>query len=555
VAGEALRPLILAAVGDRAVRIALDHDLRRRYQDRYSIASLSGEDALALLGDTRLRNHPVALVISHHDDPGLELLSRTRALHPSARCVLLTDIARHREAIAAINEGWVDHYIVEPWQPAEERLYPALDDLLGEWAGAGVPRFTGVRVVGHRWSPDAHQIRDFLARYQVPYQWLDVESEPEARRVLDAAGSNAEATGEVLPLVVLPDGTTLRHPSLVELATALDLTESVSVSSYDVVIVGAGPAGLAAAVYAASEGLHAVVIDREGPGGQAGLSARIENYLGFPSGISGSELAGRALIQARRFGAELIAPVWAARLEISDPYRIVHLEDGRRVSAEAVVIACGVAYRRLDVPGAERLTNRGIYYGASHADAPFCAGEHVAIVGGGNSAGQSALHFARYAKTVTLLVREDSLTRHMSAYLVERIQSHPGIAVRTSTEVVACEGGDYLECVVVRDNLSGDIDRLPVTLLFVFIGVEPSTDWLDGVLDRDDHGFLLTGVDLGPRSYRTAGGTERDPFTLETSVPGVFAAGDVRHHSLKRIASAVGEGSTAVAFVHQYLDR
>jgi thioredoxin reductase (NADPH) len=537
------------------VRRALDRDLPRRYAERYNVRVVDGPSAYDLLADARRRNLPVAMVLADQRDPGVDLLARTRTLHPEARCVLLTDIAHVDLAVTALDAGYADHHLVAPWDPPEERLYPALDDLLGEWAAGYRPPFQGVRVVGHRWAPDAHQIRDFFSRYQVPYQWLEVESAAEAQRVLDASGSNSEATGEVLPLVILPDGTVLRHPSLAQLADALGLVNRRVAHSFDVVIVGAGPAGLAAAVYAASEGLRAAVVDREGPGGQAALSARIENYLGFPAGVAGAELAARAFVQARRFGADLIAPIWAQRLMIGDHYRVVHLEDGRQLSAEAVVIACGIAYRRLDVPGAERLTNRGIFYGASMADAPFCAGEDVAIVGGGNSAGQAALHFAGYARSVTLLVRADSLSRGMSAYLVERIENHSGITVRTNTEVVACDGHDSLETVEVRDLSTGQTDTLHVSLLFIFIGAEPSTDWLAGVLERDEHGFLLTGIDLGGRSFPAPADGRRDPFRLETSAPGVFAAGDVRHRSLKRVASAVGEGSNAVAFVHQYLDR
>ena len=537
------------------MRRALDRDLPRRYSDRYSVRVVDGPAAYDLLADARRRNLPVAMVLAGQRDPGVDLLARTRTLHPEARCVLITDITHVDLAITALDAGYADHHLVAPWEPPEERLYPLLDDLLGEWAAGYRPAFQGVRVVGHRWSPDAHQIRDFFARYQVPYQWLEVDSEPEAQRVLDASGSNSEAKGDVLPLVILPEGAVLRHPSLAHLADALGLVNRSVAYSFDVVIVGAGPAGLAAAVYAASEGLRAAVVDREGPGGQAALSARIENYLGFPAGVAGSELAARAFVQARRFGAELIAPIWAQRLVVGEHYRVVHLDDGRQVSAEAMVIACGIAYRRLDVPGAERLTNHGIFYGASTADAPFCAGEHIAIAGGGNSAGQAALHFARYARSVTLVVRADSLARGMSAYLVERIENQPGITVRTSTEVVACHGRSSLEKVEVRDLTTGKTDTLHVSLLFVFIGAEPSTNWLAGVLERDRHGFLLTGHDLGERRFPAPADGRRDPFHLETSAPGIFAAGDVRHRSLKRVASAVGEGATAVAFVHQYLDR
>jgi thioredoxin reductase (NADPH) len=554
------RPILLGVADDPALLRLLESDLRRRYDHSHRVVTTASPDeAQAILRTARVRNDRVAMVLCDEriaSANAVELLGRARALHPEARTVLLTRYADVEQAIAAINTGNVDYYVLEPWQPAEEKLYPVLDDLLGAWARDAIPAFTGVRVVGHRWSPDSHQVRHFLARYQVPYQWLDVETEPEALRVLDATGNNAQATGAVLPLVVLPDGTVLEHPTPGDLAAALGLTHTPTTPSYDVVIVGAGPAGLAAAVYAASEGLRAVVVDREGPGGQAGLSARIENYLGFPSGISGAELARRALTQARRFGADFVAPVCAEALERNDPYRVVHLSDGARLSAEAMVLACGVAYRRLEVPGAEELTNNGIYYGASLADAPFCAGEHVAIVGGGNSAGQAALSFAPYAKSVTLLVLDDSLGRGMSAYLVERIEQHPGIAVRTCTEVVECWGaGGRLSGVAVRDNRTGAVERLEVTLLFVFIGAQPATEWLGDVVAKDDHGFLLTGTDLGDRGVPTASGGKRDVLTLETSVPGVFAAGDARHGSLKRVASAVGEGSTAVALVHRYLDR
>jgi thioredoxin reductase (NADPH) len=535
----------------------LHRDLSRRYSDAHVVACTeSSAEALGVLRNTRLRNQPVALVLCDVDMPegGAELLGRARALHPDTRALLLARYDRVDQAVAAIAAGDADDYVVKPWDPAEERLYPLLDDLLAVWAAGYLPVFTGVRVVGHRWSPDAHAIRDFLARYQVPYQWLDVESEPEAARVLDATGSNSEATGAVLPMVVLPDGMVLRNPSLPELARALRLSHTPATTSYDVVVVGAGPAGLAAAVYAASEGLRVAVIDRDGPGGQAGLSARIENYLGFPGGVAGGELARRAVTQARRFGADMISPVPAASLQVGDTYRQVALVDGETVAAEAVILACGVAFRRLDVPGAERLTNRGVYYGAGSADAPFCSGERVAIVGGGNSAGQSALNFARFASSVTLLVREDSLARDMSAYLVERIAGNPAISVRLCSEVAACEGDERLDAVRVRDNRSGNTERLEVSLLFVFIGNDPATSWLQGVLELDGGGFLLTGSDLGERAFPTASG-RRDPYSLETSAPGVFAAGDVRHGSMKRVAAAVGEGSTAVSYVHRYLDR
>jgi thioredoxin reductase (NADPH) len=424
--------------------------------------------------------------------------------------------------------------------------------------GRGTVRPHAVRVVGHRWGPESHEIRDLLARYQVPYDWLDVESHAEARRVLDECVGNdhPEQEAESLPLVILGDGTVLRHPSVEQLATALGLVRPPRTQSYDLVIVGAGPAGLAAAVYGACDGLRVVVVEGHAPGGQAAASARIENYLGFPSGLSGTDLTRRAVEQARRFGVEIVSLFGARSLEVRDTYRVAHLVDGRALSAEAVILACGGAYRRLDVPGAERLTNRGVYYGAGNADAPFCAGERVAIVGGGNSAGQAALNFVRYASGVDLLVRDDRLDRDMSAYLVDRIVKHRDIAVRLNTQVVRCEDEDegWLRAVDIYNAATGDAERLPVRLLFVFVGAQPHSEWLEGILECDDHGFLLTGPELPTRVFPATEGF-RDPYMLECSVPGVFAAGDVRARSTKRIAAAVGEGSMAVSFVHRYLDR
>jgi thioredoxin reductase (NADPH) len=561
VAAVASRPVILAVDDDPDVLRAVDRDLRRRYTDAYRVLRAgSGPEALETLREARTRNLPVALILSDQRMPGMDgvtMLGEARELYPDTKEVLLTAYADTDAAIAAINNVHLDYYILKPWDPPEERMYPILDDLLDDWNAGYTPAFTGVRIVGHRWAPDSHLARDFLARYQVPYQWLDVETNPEARRVLEAAGASAPEAldGSMLPLVVLPDGTTLGHPSVAELANALGLTTRPETPSYDVVIVGAGPAGLAAAVYAASEGLHVAVVESVAPGGQAGQSSRIENYLGFPSGLSGADLMRRALVQARRFGADVIAPVTVSSLEVCDPYRVIHLDGGDALTAQAVVVASGVTYHRLEVPGAVELTNAGVYYGATPADAVGCAGEEVAVVGGANSAGQAALHFARYASRVHMLVRAGSLGKGMSAYLVDRIENHPGITVRTTTEVVRCEGTDHLTGIEVRNNATSEAERLTVTSLFVFIGAGPSTEWLDGVLDRDDHGFLLTGSDLTDRSFPTAAGAQRDPYLLETSIAGVFAVGDVRHRSMKRVASAVGEGSTAVSFIHQYLER
>ena len=556
------RPVLLAVDDDPDVLRAVDRDLRRRYADRYRILRAGGgQEGLETLREARTRNLPVALIISDQRMPGMDgvsMLREARGLHPDAKVVLLTAYADTDAAIAAINQVRLDYYILKPWDPPEERMYPILDDLLDDWQAGYVAPFTGVRVVGHRWAPDSHVTRDFLARYQVPYQWLDIETDPEAQTVLDAAAAQEQAPPEdetrMLPVVLLPDGRALRDPSVTELAAALGLTTRVETRSYDVVIVGAGPAGLAAAVYAASEGLRAAIVEREAPGGQAGQSSRIENYLGFHSGLSGADLTRRALVQARRFGADLIAPAVVASLEVCDPYRVVHFDDGQSITAQAVVIASGVSYRKLDAPGVDALTNAGVYYGATPAEARACAGEEVAIVGGANSAGQAALNFARYASKVTMVVRAGELGKGMSAYLVDRIEQHPAITVLTGAQVQSCEGGERLAAVHVRDA-AGAVTRVPATSLFVFIGGDPCTGWREGSLDVDGRGFVLTGSDLTGRSFRTASGQERDPYLLETSVPGVFAAGDVRHRSMKRVASAVGEGSTAVSFIHQYLDR
>ena len=554
---DSLRPVILAVDDEPEVLASIARDLRARYSDRYRVMRAgSGAEALETLKEARTRNMPVALIISDQRMPeldGVSMIEQAKALHPDAKAVLLTAYADTDVAIKAINTVRLDFYIVKPWDPPEERLYPVLDDLLETWADGYVRPFTGVRVVGHRWAPDTHVTRDFLARYQVPYEFLDIETHAEARRVLQAVDGDGAA--EALPLVVLPGGATLRDPSVNELAEALGLRARPDTASYDVAIVGAGPAGLAAAVYAATEGLSAVVVERDAPGGQAGQSSLIENYLGFPAGLSGADLARRAAVQAKRFGTTVIAPASVASLEVCDPYRVLHLTDGEAIAAQAVVVASGVTYHRLAVPGAAELTNAGVYYGAGTADAPNCSGEDIAIVGGANSAGQAALNFAKFARKVTLLVRAASLGKGMSAYLVDRIEKHPVIEVRTDTEIVRCEGSAHLEAVEFRDNATGDVDRLAITSLYVFIGAGPCTDWLDSSVERDAHGFVLTGADLGERTFRTAAGISRDPFLLETSVPGVFAVGDVRHRSLKRVASAVGEGSTAVSFIHQYLDR
>jgi thioredoxin reductase (NADPH) len=498
------------------------------------------------------REEPVALFLVDQRMPGMtgvELLTRLRELVPDARRVLLTAYADTDAAIRAINDVKLDHYLMKPWDPPERELFPVIGDLLDSWRAGYRPPFEGIRVIGHRWSPAAHELRDFLARNQVPYQWLDVEAHPEA-----AAKFGIEAGAERLPVVVLPGGEVLTTPTNQEVATKIGLLVRPELRFYDLVVVGGGPAGLAAAVYGTSEGLETAVVEREAPGGQAGMSSRIENYLGFPSGLSGGDLARRAVAQARRFGAELITPQEATSLRVEGPYKHLTLADGSEIASHAVLVASGVSYRKLAAPGVERLTGVGVYYGAAMIEAEDCRGQEIFVVGGANSAGQAAVFFANYARRVTMLVRGTSLAREMSQYLVDRIGQTANIEVRTRTTVAEAHGERYLEAISIRDEETGAIQRCPAVGLFIFIGAAPRTEWLAGVVARDERGFILSGPDLPGDGQRPDGWPlDRDPFLLETSVPGVFVAGDVRHGSVKRVASGVGEGAIAVSFVHQYL--
>jgi thioredoxin reductase (NADPH) len=481
---------------------------------------------------------------------GIEFLGEALKLYPSAKRALLTAYADTEVAIKAINQLKLDYYLMKPWDPPEQYLYPVIDDLLEDWRVGYEPPIQGIRVLGNRWSPLSHQIKDFLARNQVPYRWLDVESGEEARNLMQSP----ELQGARLPVVVFEDGSILQQPSNAEIAAKLGRSLKASMPFYDLIIVGAGPAGLAAAVYGASEGLRTLLIEREAAGGQAGTSSRIENYLGFPSGLSGWDLARRAVTQAVRFGVELLVPQEVMAVRVEDPYRIVMLGDRTEISCHALLIATGVTYRKLDVPGAERLTGAGVYYGGSQAEAIFYRGEDVYIVGGANSAGQAAVYFSRYCRMVTMLVRGASIEAGMSQYLVDQIRSTDNIRVLLNTSVVEAHGADRLEAITVKDSLTGETCTLPATALFIFIGAYPHTDWLAGLLERDDFGFILSGSDLIKDGKPPAGWPlKRLPYWLETSVPGIFVAGDVRHRSIKRMASAVGEGAMAVQFIHQYL--
>ena len=547
----------MAVDDDAEVLRAVERDLRRRYADRYRVVRAgSGAAALEAVNGLDRRGEEIGLFLVDQRMPemtGVEFLGKAKSVYPNAKRVLLTAYADTDAAIRAINDAGVHHYLLKPWDPPEDLLYPPLDDLLDDWMATFRPASDGPRVLGTRWSPRAYGIRDFLARNLVPYRWLDVETadhDKEVRRAIEAAGAEISR----LPVVLFPDQSILAEPGTPELAEKLGLRVRPETKFYDLAIVGGGPAGLAAAVYGASEGLRTVMIEREAPGGQAGMSSRIENYLGFPSGLSGSDLARRAVAQARRFNVEILSPQEAKSVRAEGPSRIVQLADGGEIGAKALLIATGVSYRKLNLDGADRLQGSGIYYGAAATEAISCAGEEVYIVGGANSAGQAAMHFARYARRVVMLVRGDSLSASMSQYLIKQIKDTPKIAVETRTQVVGVHGEERLEALSILCGDSGQTDRVPATSLFVFIGAEPFTDWLAGVVERDERGFILTGRDLlregkSPKDWPL----ERDPYLMETSVPGIFAVGDVRHGSVKRVASGVGEGSISVQFIHQYL--
>jgi thioredoxin reductase (NADPH) len=543
---------ILAVDDDVSVSQAVARDLRRRYGADYRVVrATSGQEALDSLKQLTVRGRPVALIVSDQRMPrmtGIEFLDEARQLVPDAKLVLLTAYADTEAAIKAINDIGLDHYLLKPWDPAEERLYPVIDDLLDDWRRQHGDEVVDVRVVGHRWSERSHEVKTFLARNHVPYLWLDVERDKEGRRLRDLVGGTADD----LPLVLLADREVLRAPTTRVVAEALGLRTVAQQTLYDLCIVGAGPAGLAAAVYGASEGLKTVVVEREAAGGQAGQSAAIENYLGFPRGLSGADLAQRAVAQCTRFGAEMVLAAEVAGLESRGPVRAVRFEDGSSLEARTVVVASGVSYRRLEAPGVDTFAGRGVYYGASAGDARQCEGDVVYVAGAANSAGQAVLNLARFASRVILLVRSDSLERSMARYLVDRIEAADNIEVRLNVEIAEGRGDDHLEALVLADRLEGTKEEVHTNWLFVFIGASPLTDWLGPDVARDAHGFIVTGQDLlalDGNSWPLS----RSPLLLETSLPGVFAAGDVRLESMKRVASAVGEGAMAVYLVHRYL--
>jgi thioredoxin reductase (NADPH) len=545
---------------DREVLRAVERDLRRKYGERYRVLRAdSGQSALETLRELKVRNDTVALLLVDQRMPGMsgvEFIKQAVELYPEAKRVLLTAYADTDAAIRAINEANINHYLLKPWDPPEQNLYPVLDDLLDDWQGNFRPPFEGIRILGNRWSPRAHEIKDFLARNQVPYQWYDVaaaDTDAEVRRLTESLPAEEL---KHLPLVIFSDGERLEEPTTSEIAERVGLRRRANAEFYDLAIVGGGPAGLAAAVYGASEGLRTVMIEREAPGGQAGMSSKIENYLGFPSGLSGADLARRAVAQARRFGVEILSPQEAASARAEGAYRFVRFADGAEISCHSLLIASGVQWRNLEVPGMERLRGAGVYYGATMAEALSCRDEDVYVVGGANSAGQAAMHFSQYARRVIMIVRGGSLEKSMSQYLVEQIRKTPNIHVELNSSVAEVHGETHLEAVSIHCSESKETNSVPANYLFILIGAQPHTEWLGDLIERDQKGFILTGPDLIREGKRPRGWTlQREPYLLETSVPGIFAVGDVRKGSIKRVASGVGEGSVAISFVHQYLSK
>jgi thioredoxin reductase (NADPH) len=613
-----MRPVLLIVDDDPNVLRAIERDLRQQYGSRFGILKTdSGQRALELVKQLKLRNEALALLLVDQRMPhmsGVVFLEQAMNIFPDAKRVLLTAYADTEAAIRSINKAKIDYYMMKPWDPPQEYLYPILDDLLDDWWASFKHPFEGIRIIGLRWSPKSYEVKYFLARNGIPYQWLDLERDEEARRLVSYVEStsknehsnfsNATATATTtttapnssfsvldhnetennnnnsvssirsasslsypssvnssslhLPLVIFPDGSHMEEPSSSQLAEKIGLKTRAQMPFYDLIIIGGGPAGLAAAVYGASEGLSTLLIERQAPGGQAGMSSNIENYLGFPSGLTGSNLARRAVAQAIRFGAEILTPQEAVGIRVDGPYRIVKLRDGTEISSHVVIIACGVSYRNLDgVEGIEKLTGAGVYYGASMVDALSVKGEDIFMVGGANSAGQAAIHFAKYAKTVTLLVRGDSLNKSMSRYLIHQINETPNVRILLNSKVTEVHGENRLEFITITNTQTRQLQTVPTSGLYIFIGAVPHTDAAIGLIERDANGFILTGQDLMQNGHmRPRGWTlDRQPFLLETNVPGIFAAGDVRHGSTKRVATGVGEGSIAVQLAHQYLTR
>jgi thioredoxin reductase (NADPH) len=553
------KPILLTVDDDSDVLRAIERDLRSQYGAEYRvIGSDSPETALDVLKQLKVRNDSVALLLADQRMPkmdGVAFLQQASHVFPDAKRALLTAYADTNAAISAINQAGINYFFLKPWDPPSDCLYPQLNDMLEDWKANYHPPFQGIRLLGTRWSPRCYELRDFMARNRIPCQWVDVENtanDPETKRLLEALGPDSSA----LPVLLFPDGTKILECLPADVAQKVGLRTRAQSRFYRLAIVGSGPAGLAAAVYGASEGLSTVMIEREAPGGQAGMSSRIENYLGFPQGLSGNDLARRAVVQAERFGVEILSPQEVVGVRTEGSFRILKLGDGNEISCHALIVASGVQWRRLDMPGIEKLQGAGVYYGGGSTEARDCKGELVYVVGGANSAGQAAMNFARYAERVVMLVRGASLDATMSRYLIDQIKATPNIQVWAHACVVEAHGETHLEEITVLCSDSGKLERVPASSMFIFIGALPRTDWLGDLVERDERGFLLTGPDLIRDGERPRGWPlDRDPFLLETNIPGIFAVGDVRHGSVKRVASGVGEGSVAVQFIHQYLNK
>lgn len=547
-------PFIIIVDDDPQVLRAIQRDVKNKYREDYRVAvSDSANEALDLIKDLKLKNETVALFISDQRMPemeGIEFLTAAKQIFSEAKLVLLTAYSDIDAAINAINTVKLNYYLLKPWNPPEEKLYPVIDDLLDEWQGSYRPDHEGIRVIGYQWSPKSHRIKEFLSGNLVPYLWMNVDENPEAEKYLVSANVDKSK----LPLVILKDGNALVDPQIDELAVKVGLHQKAMNKVYDVVIIGAGPSGLAASVYGASEGLKTLLIERKNPGGQASSSSRIENYLGFPSGLSGADLTRRAITQAQRFGTEILTPQEVKSIRVQDGYKIIQLADGSEISSKSIVIATGVNYRQLDVPGLQKFNGAGVYYGAAGVEANACRNEIIYIVGGGNSTCQAALYMCNFAKEVHLLIRQDSLKQAAANYLVENIEKIPNIIIHPNTEVIAAEGNEVLERITTKNMKSGEEQTVPTKALFVYIGAKPGTEWLNDLVLRDEKGFVVTGRELvKDQSYNKRWKLEREPFMSEASVPGIFASGDVRFGALTGISSAVGEGALAIRFVRKYI--
>jgi len=547
-------PFIIIVDDDTQVLRAIQRDIRNKYRDEYRIAATeSAIEALELIKELKLKNETVAAFISDQRMPemeGIEFLEKAREIFPEAKQVLLTAYSDIEAAIRAINTVKLDYYLLKPWDPPEEKLYPVVNDLLDDWQAQYKPDHEGIRIIGFQWSPKSHKLKEFLSGNLVPFLWMDIEAHPEAEKYLMSANSSRSD----LPLVVLPDGSVLADPSLSDLGSKVGLRQQASEKMYDVVIIGAGPAGLAASVYGSCEGLKTLLIERSNPGGQASSSARIENYLGFPTGLSGAELSRRAITQTLRFGTEILTPQSVKNISVRDGYKIIELSDGSLVHSKTIVIATGASYHKLELPGIEQFTGAGVYYGAASVEAHACRDENIYIVGGGNSACQAALYMSKFAKEVHILIRQDALKKAAANYLVENIAATPNIKVIPNTEVISVSGDKVLEEITLKNTMSGAETTVPTKALFIYIGVRPGTAWVSDIILKDEKGFILSGSDLmKERSYHTFWKLEREPYIPETSVPGIFASGDVRSGALAGISSAVGEGALAIRFVRKYL--